>query len=186
MGGRLPAVLGPGAKLGILTRAALQSLAVGLARSPVVVGFARSLADNAPARDRLARLATLFRFVGTLSEAHLHAGPPRDAVDVLLDGLGEQRGPAVLLGALLLAVGEHAELECTREMAFVRVALPPEDLRRLPPHAAPVPSGARAYLFLDPRRGKSPFGFLPAPVREALAARHRAGPALRRLPPACA
>jgi hypothetical protein len=186
LGGRLPAVHGSGAKLGILTRAALQSLAVSLARSPVVVGFARTLADYAPPRDRLARLATLFRFVATLSEAHVHAGPPRDAVDVLLGRLGEHRGPAVLLSALLLALGEHAELECTREMALVRVPLAAAELRRLPPHAAALPCGARVHLFLDPRGCKSPFGFLPAAAREALLARHRAGPALRRLPPACA
>jgi hypothetical protein len=157
---------------------------VALARSTVVVGFARSLLAGVPAAGRLARLATLFRFVATLSEAHLRTDPPRDAVDVLLDGLGEARGPAVLLAALLLAVGEHAELECTREMACVRVGVGVEDLRRLPPHALPVRSGARVHLFLDPRRSTTPFGFLPAPVREVLAARHRAGPALRRLPPA--
>jgi hypothetical protein len=159
---------------------------VALARSPVVIGFARTLAAHAPARaqDRLARLSTVFRFVSALSEAHVHCDPPRDAVDVLFDRLGGQRSPAVLLSALLLALGEHAELECTREMAFVRVALSPEDLRRLPPHAAPVRSAGRVYLFLDPRRSKSPFGFLPAPAREALASRQRSGPGLRRLPPA--
>jgi hypothetical protein len=159
-------------------------LAVALARSAVVVDFARTLAAHAPAKDRLTRLSTLFRFVSALSEAHVRSDPPRDAVDVLLERLGEERGPAVLLSALLLALGEHAELECTREMAFVRVAVLPEDLRRLPPHAAPMRSAGRVYLFLDPRRSKSPFAFLPAPVREALAARHRSGPGLRRLPPA--
>ena len=148
-----------------------------------MIDFARTVAAHAPGQDRLTRLCTLFRFVSALSEAHLRPDPPRDAVDVLLDRLGEQRGPAVLLSALLLALGEHAELECTREMAFVRVAVVPEDLRRLPPHAAPMRSAGRVYLFLDPR-SKSPFAFLPAPVREALAARHRSGPGLRRLPPA--
>jgi hypothetical protein len=151
-----------------------------MARSSVVVDFARSLAAHAAGQDRLARLATLFRFVAMLSDEHLPVAPPRDAVDVLLERLGEQRGPAVLLGALLLAAGEHAELECTREMAFVRVAIRPEDLPRLPPHAATTRTAGRVHLFLDPRRSLSPFGFLPAAARQALAARHRSGPAARR------
>jgi hypothetical protein len=165
-------------------RAALQSLAVGLARSPDIVTFARALAAAAPPGDRLARLSTLFRFVALLSETRLHADPPRDGVDVLLERLGEQRGPAVVLSALLLALGERAELECTREMALVRVALEPEDVLRLPPHAGVGRWRDRVYLFLDPRGAKSPFGFVPAPVRDAMASRYRSGPAQRRLAPA--
>jgi hypothetical protein len=131
--------------------------------------------------DRLSRLATLFRFVSVLSEAHSRQDEPQDAVDVLLERLGQQRGPAVVLSALLLAVGERADLECTREMAFVRVGLEPEDLLRLPPHARLLRWRDRVYLVLDPRRAKSPFGFVPEPVREAMASRRRSGPAPRRL-----
>ena len=131
--------------------------------------------------DRLSRLATLFRFVSALSEVHWHQDEARDAVDVLLDSLGQERGPAVVLSALLLAVGERADLECTREMAFVRVGLEPEDLLRLPPHARLLRWRERVYLVLDPRHARSPFGFVPEPVREAMASRYRSGPAQRRL-----
>ena len=119
--------------------------------------------------------------MGELSATHLAADPPRDAVDVLLGRLGEQRGPAVVLSALLLALGEHVELECTREMALVRVGLEPADVLRLPPHAGVARWRDRVFLYLDPRGARSPFGFVPAPVRDAVAARYRSGPAQRRL-----
>jgi hypothetical protein len=143
------------------------------------VAFARSLVAGLPPGDRLARISTVFRFVAALAEAHGHGAQPTDAVDFLLDRLGERRGPAVVLGALLLALGERTHLECTRELTFVSVAVEPADLRRLPPHARLVSRHARLYLTLDPRRARSPFGFLPAAVREAVASRRRAGPALR-------
>jgi hypothetical protein len=118
--------------------------------------------------DRVGRIATVFTFVG-----HLVDVPPaeraRDGADLLLALAGLDDGPAVILAALLQALGERAHLEYMREMVFVRVQLEPSDLRRLPPHAALVPCrGRRVLLPLDPRRARIPFGYLPRPVRQAL------------------
>jgi hypothetical protein len=99
------------------------------------------------------------------------AGWPRNGADLLLAMAGMRDGPAVILAALLQALGERAQLEHTREMVFVRVELRPADLRRLPPHAVLLLSRARPgryLLALDPRRARIPLGFLPRPVRQAL------------------
>lgn len=77
----------------------------------------------------------------------------------------------MILTAMLLALGERAQLECTREMAFVRVEVSLEDLWRVPPHARVFRLGERYFIPLDPRRSRSPLGFLPVSVRAALASR---------------
>lgn len=138
-----------------------------------MVAFARRLVSRVAAADRIGRLACALTFVG-----HLVDVPPsrrsRDGTDVLLALAGAPCGPAVMLAALLQALGERAQLEYTREMAFVRVELEARDLRQLPPHATLVLRRARRGRFLlplDPRRARVPLGFLPRPVRDALAAR---------------
>lgn len=158
-------------------RAALHGLAVALARDPDVVKFARRLAGRA-AGGRLARVAMLLTFAGHLIDsrpavaAHLRR-PQRDrnGVDLLLSALGLHRGPAVVLAALLMAVGERARLECTREMAFVQVELDVADLARLPPFARVHVRRGRWFLPLDARRSRIPLGFLPQSIREALSRR---------------
>jgi hypothetical protein len=120
--------------------------------------------------DRVGRIACLFTFVG-----HLVDVPParraRDGADLLLALAGLDDGPAVILAALLQALGERAQLEYMREMVFVCVQLESSDLRRLPPHAALVLQPGRRGRFLlplDPRRARIPLGYLPRPVRQAL------------------
>jgi hypothetical protein len=119
--------------------------------------------------DRLARLTTVFTFV-----SHLVDVPPpvareaRDGVDVLIALAGEEEGPALILAALLQALGERAALAEAAGFAFVRVEIGLADLRRLPPHARPLARRGRCYLPLDPRGARRPLGFLPAPVWHAL------------------
>ena len=96
-------------------------------------------------------------------------GAPRDGVDVLLGLAGDGEGPAVILAALLMALGERAAVVSVRGLAFVRVELHDDDFRRLPPHARPITWRGRCYLPLDARRARTPLGFLPRVVRHALA-----------------
>lgn len=152
-------------------RAALHELILSLARRAEVVEFARALVVRYRARDRVGRLAAAFSFVAHLVDAPQPSGPPRDGVDLLLALAGEDEGPAVILGALLLALGERAGLECAPGFAFVRVALETNDLARLPPWADLRAEGGRAYLPLDPRRARTPLGFLPRIARQGLAER---------------
>lgn len=117
----------------------------------------------------MARLAAVFTFVGHLVEVPAASdGEPRDGVDLLLLLAGEEEGPAVILAAMLQALGERAAVDYAPGMAFVRVQLGFEDLARLPPHAGLFASRGRYYLPLDARQARSPLGFLPRPVREAL------------------
>jgi hypothetical protein len=128
-------------------------------------------------------VAALLTFVGGLIDSRA-PGPGTvnasgdDGLDRLLSALGGHRGPAVVLAALLMALGERARLECTREMAFVQVEIQPADLMLVPPFARVHERNGRYYLPLDARRGRIPLGFLPRPVRDALA-RRRALAALR-------
>src|SRR5206468_3887069 len=56
--------------------------------------------------------------------------------------------------------------------SLVRRVPPRDRVARLPPHAGLIVSrGRRYYLPLDARRARSPLGFLPRDVREALARR---------------
>jgi hypothetical protein len=136
-----------------------------------VVAFARALVSRRPCPHRLARVAAVFSFVARLVDG---AEPFHDdRVARLLWITGRDRGPAVILAGLLLALGERARVECTREIAFVRVALEARDLALLPPHARLHRQGRRLDLPLDPRRAVSPLGFLPQPVRDALSRRGR-------------
>lgn len=118
-------------------------------------------------------MAAVFHFVGCLIDCPQAMGESEDGVDGLLALVGHERGPAVILTALLLALGERAELECTREMAFVRCEVSRDELSRVPPHARVFQRGGRYYIPLDPRRSRSPLGFLPIAVRELLARRLR-------------
>jgi hypothetical protein len=132
--------------------AALQALALGLARQPRLVDFARGLAERRD--DRLARIAAVFTFVNQLVRMPRKAGEPlRDGLDQLLELAGEARGSAVILGALLMALGERAGIESAGDAAFVRVAIDSEDVRRLPPHACPYPGRGCVYLPIDPLAG---------------------------------
>jgi hypothetical protein len=134
-----------------------------------VVEFARDLVEAYGARDRLGRLAAVFTFVGHLVDLpQPEGGDPRDGVDVLLTLAGEQEGPAVILAALLQALGERAAVDYVPGMPFVRVELETADLARLPPHSGLFASGGRCYLPLDARQARTPLGFLPRPALEVL------------------
>ena len=137
-------------------------LALALARNPEIAAFARSLADGAPRRDRLARLALTFSFVSQLALSPPPADGVRDGLDFLLALAGEDEGPAVILTALLLALGERACVARAGVLAFVRVELLREDVARLPPHACLLRRGGRYFIPLDARRPRSPFAFLPS------------------------
>jgi hypothetical protein len=133
------------------------------------VSFSRELVRHVDARDRLARLACLFSFVSHLMDTPRSAAEPAtDGVDLLLNLAGEDEGPAVVLTALLLALGEKAAVDWRPGLAFVRVEIAREDLPRVPPHAGLLRRGGRDYLPLDPRRARSPLGFLPRLARHAL------------------
>ena len=128
--------------------------------------FARSLARGSRG-SRLGRLAAVFSFV-----AHLVDVPPpepdrpRDGVDVLLGLVGGDEGPAVILAALLQALGERAGVEWLPPgPPFVRVQIDAADLARLPPYAGVRAEGQRLYIPLDPRRARTPVGFLPKGAR---------------------
>lgn len=155
----------------------LHGLAVELARHPEIVRFARRVVRRFPVQHRLARIAALLTFVGRLLDAHGRegwtpsSGGQATGVDLMLAVLGDHRGPAVVLASLLMALGERARLECTREIAFVQVELAAADLRHLPPFARVHLRRGRYFLPLDPRRGRSPVGFLPLSIRNALSRR---------------
>jgi hypothetical protein len=153
------------------SRATPHALALALARHRDVVAFARALVRGRRASDRVSRLASVFSFVGHLVDVPPAAdGGARDGVDLLLELAGDDEGPALILAALLLALGEKAALSYVNGLAFVRVELDHADLSRLPPHAGPILANGRWYLPLDPRRARSPLGLLPLPVRNALRA----------------
>jgi hypothetical protein len=142
-----------------------------------LIRFARAVVRRSPSQHRLARVAALLTFVGGLIDSR---APGRaavahqsgdDGLDRLLYALGGHRGPAVVLAALLMALGERARVECTREMAFVQVEIQPADLVLVPPFARVHVRGGRYFLPLDARRGRIPLGFLPRPVRDVLARR---------------
>jgi hypothetical protein len=151
----------------------LLTLTVSLARHPQVAAFARDLAQRWARGGRIGRIVASFTFV-----SHLVDAPPdpqgTDGASYLVARLGAERGPAVLLAAVLLALGERAQVESTRELSFVRVEVEPEDLPDLPPHAELLLANGRTYLPLDPRRHSRPLGVLPPPVRAALARRRSA------------
>jgi hypothetical protein len=138
-----------------------------LARDHAVADLARTLTQRAP--DRMARLASVFSFVSHLVDVPPEADDPRDGVDLMLRLAPEREGPAVILAALLLALGERAGLDWAAGLCFVRVELELPDVARVPPHAGLIRARGRCFLPLDARQAKSPLGFLPCPVRAALA-----------------
>jgi hypothetical protein len=117
----------------------------------------------------MGRVAAAFTFVGHLVGTPTDPeGEYRDGVDVLLALAGEQEGPAVILAALLLALGEKASVDYAPGMAFVRLELDPADLPRLPPFTNLVASRGRLFLPLDARTPRGPLGVLPRLAREAV------------------
>jgi hypothetical protein len=155
--------------------AALHGLSLSLARQPGFVAFSRSLVRRVPARDRLARIAAVFAFVSQAADLRRAPAGPRGGIPglhALAMIAGEDQGASLVLCALLQALGERARVERTRELAFVRVEVDLRDVARLPPHAGLIVTrGQRYYLPLDARRARSPLGFLPRDVREALSLR---------------
>jgi hypothetical protein len=149
--------------------AALHGLSLSLARQPRLVAFSRSLVRRVPPRDRLGRIAAVFAFVTQAVDLR-RAGAGLAALTRMA---GEDQGAALVLCALLQALGERARVERTRELAFVRVEIDLRDVARLPPHAGLIVTCGRPryYLPLDARRARSPLGFLPRDVRLALARR---------------
>jgi hypothetical protein len=150
-------------------RRAVHDMAVSLARNADVAAFARALASSSRVRTRTARIAAVFSFVRALAGVPPPSdGVMRDGVDLLLELAGEQEGPALILCALLQALGERAAVDYAPGMAFVRVEVHAEDLSRLPPHARLIAAHGRHYIPLDPRGAGGPLGFLPRRAREAL------------------
>jgi len=148
------------------TRRALHELSIRLARDRHVVEFSRSLVASPRARDRLARIAATFSFVSTLvNTPGATRRPARDGVGALLAIVGEREGPAVILCALLQALGERASVVHAPAMPFVRVEVGLQDIRRLPPYARLFAARERYYIPLDPRRPRWPIGFLAPPAR---------------------
>lgn len=81
---------------------------------------------------------------------------------------GEDEGPALILAALLLALGERAAVEHRAGVSYVRVELRAEDVARLPPHACLISRQGRFYVPLDARRARTPFAFLPRLAQRVL------------------
>ena len=151
--------------------AALHGLSLSLARQPRVVAFSRSLVRRVPPRDRLGRIAAVFAFVRQAADLRLFAlGRSGAFLAAFTRMAGEDHGASLVLCALLQALGERARVERTRELAFVQVELDPRDVARLPPHAELIVTRGRPryYLPLDARRARTPLGFLPPEVRQAL------------------
>lgn len=151
------------------TRRALHELSIRLARDRHVVEFTRSLVASPPARDRLARIAATFSFVSTLVNTPAAARhPARDGVGVLLAIAGQREGPAVILCAMLQALGERASVVHAPATPFVRVEVGLQDIRRLPPFARLFAARERYYIPLDPRRPRWPIAFLAPAARAGL------------------
>jgi hypothetical protein len=160
-------------------RRVLHGLCISLARDASVIAFARKLAVGSTPQvedARIPRVTTVFTFVAHLVDARPGGTAPAD-LGALRPLLAFREGPAVLLCALLNALGERARLERTREMAFVRVALDIDDVGHLPPHVRLLGDAAHPELPLDPRQARTPLGFLPRAVCSVLA---RRGAAARR------
>jgi hypothetical protein len=154
--------------------AALHGLSLSLARQPRLVAISRTLVRGLPPNDRLARIAAVFSFVSQAVDLRIATGARAGSTLAALTRIaGADQGAALVLCAMLKALGERARVERTREMAFVRVEVDPRDVARLPPHTLLMVSRGlpRYSLPLDARRAGSPLGFLPRPVREALARR---------------
>jgi hypothetical protein len=145
---------------GVSRHSTLNSLSLSLARQPDIVEFSRSLVQRQ--RDRLGRITGVFTFVSHLVDVPpALAEEPRDGVDCLLALAGEQEGPAVILAALLRALGERVHIECAPRIVFVRVELDLADTVRLAPFTSLMVAQDRVFIPLDPRRSRSPLGFLP-------------------------
>jgi hypothetical protein len=153
--------------------AALHGLSLSLARQPCLVAFSRALVRRVAPRDRLGRIAAVFSFVSQAVDLRMATGVADPGLSALMRIAGPDQSAALVLCAMLKALGERARVERTRELAFVRVDIDLRDVARLPPHTLLLVSrGAPRYsLPLDARRARSPLGFLPKDVRLALARR---------------
>jgi hypothetical protein len=156
-------------------------LSLRLARHRPFQDFAREMVlgygRDPRASPHLARVTAAYAFVGRLSEGTL-SRPGHALLLRLAEVAGPDGSAAVLLAALLLALGERAEVDYTRELVFVRVAVGPEDLSHVPPHAV-VLRGSGGHFLALVAGGRAPLGYLPCPIREGLARRRRAAhPAL--------
>lgn len=132
---------------------ALHDVATSLARRPEVVEFASELVRGR-GRGRLARVASVLTFVSQLT-SHEAEGEPRDGVDALVCLAGEDEGPAVILTALLRALGERASIRRGDGRTWVEVALELEDVARLPPHARLRHAGTGFHIPLDAARSRA-------------------------------
>jgi hypothetical protein len=159
--------------------AVLQDIAVSIARRREVVDFARGLV-GARSGDRLARVAAAFTFASHPARRDARAW---DGVEALLELAGEDEGPAMILCALLLALGERARVSAACGVAFVQVGLEASDVARLPPHASLLVAGDRVWLPLDARRSRVPLGFLPRAARLSLGTLPSSTPLQQRLRP---
>ena len=148
----------------------VHDLSIALARMPEMVALSRAVAGPQVRSDRLARVASLYTFVGYLVDDPM-AGVQRwyDGVDELMRIVGRQRAPAVALAALLRAQGEHVELREVAGICYVQVEVEAADVDKLPPHAQLIERRGRMYLPLDPRRARAPLGFVPLWVRQRVA-----------------
>lgn len=151
-------------------RRALHGLSLTLARHPEFVTTARGVVDALRAHDRVARLTAVFSFVAhTVDASDGRAG----GVAVLIGILGTDQARLVVLAAMLQALGERAQIDYARELAFVRVEIDDADVARLPPHAALLRRRGRYFLPLAVRSARSPVGFLPFTARRGVLERRQ-------------
>jgi hypothetical protein len=116
----------------------------------------------------------LFAFVNALVNVPSPSdGRARDGVDLLLHMAGEEHGPAVMLCALLQALGERASVVRDTRRSYVRVEVEARDFSRLPPFAGLFSQGGRYYIPLDARQSRSPLGFLARLPRRAVSGGRR-------------
>ena len=143
-------------------------MTLALARRPELARFGRLAVARLGARRRLARIAALFTFVGHAVDAPPAEDGQRDGLDLLLALAGPDHGPAVILAALLLALGESARVIAGERAALVCVRIDAREVARLPPHSTVLLGGGSCHLLLDPRTARSPLGFVPRPLRDAM------------------
>jgi hypothetical protein len=98
----------------------------------------------------------------------LPAARERDGVGYLLELAGEDWGAAVILTALLRALGERVQVESAVGKVFVRVEVAAGDIARLPPYTSIYRTGDRYFIPLAPRAAHGPVGYLPQPMRHAI------------------
>ena len=101
----------------------------------------------------------MFGFVSQIAGAPPPQDEVHDGVDWLLALASDPEGRALVLAALLSALGEKATVEYRPGTSFVRVELAPADVGRLPPHARLIVRQGRVFIPLDARSARAPFAF---------------------------